>query len=250
MVALISLLVIVTVSIIVVRIGAVALAMTGISKDLATFQAQSAFSGVGFTTNESESVVRHPVRRRIIRGLMLMGNAGITSAIAGLILTFYRGTGQELAMRLGLVLGGLVLLWLLSMSRFVDRILTKLIKVALNKFTRLEVRDYARLLEVGKGFTVSELEVEDADWLCNSKLHELALTNEGILVLGITRKDGVYIGAPHGNTLVQCGDVLTCYGREKLLRTLATRSAGRKGNSEHTAATKEQAKIVKEESKK
>lgn len=58
MLALISLLVIVTVSIIIVRIGSVALTMTGVSKDLAVFQAQSAFSGVGFTTDESESVAK------------------------------------------------------------------------------------------------------------------------------------------------------------------------------------------------
>lgn len=250
MVALISLLVIVTVSIIIVRIGAVALTMTGISKDLAVFQAQSAFSGVGFTTDESESVVKHPVRRRIIRGLMLMGNAGLTSAIAGLILTFYRGTGQDLALRLGLVVGGLALLWLISTSRLVDRMLTRLIKAGLNKFAKLEIRDYARLLEVNKGYTVSELEVEDHDWLCNRKLHELALTKEGVLVLGVRRSEGEYLGAPHGNTIIQCGDILTCYGREKLLQALASRSAGIRGDSEHATAMEEQKHIEEEESEK
>ena len=67
MYALISLLIVIVVSIIIVRIGAVALEMTGLSRELATFQAQSAFSGVGFTTSESEHVVSHPVRRKIIR---------------------------------------------------------------------------------------------------------------------------------------------------------------------------------------
>jgi hypothetical protein len=59
MVALTSLLVVITISIAVVRMGSVALVMTGLSKDHAVFQAQSAFSGVGFTTTESESVVGH-----------------------------------------------------------------------------------------------------------------------------------------------------------------------------------------------
>ena len=54
MFALISLLVVIVVSIIIIRIGAVALEMTGLSKETATFQAQSAFSGTGFTTSESE----------------------------------------------------------------------------------------------------------------------------------------------------------------------------------------------------
>ena len=35
---------------------------TGTSSELARFQARSAFTGVGFTTSEAESVVLHPVR--------------------------------------------------------------------------------------------------------------------------------------------------------------------------------------------
>ncbi len=155
MVALSSLLIIIMVSLMVVRIGAVALTMTGLSKDLAFFQAQSAFSGVGFTTNESEAVVSHPARRKIISLLMLTGNAGITAAIASLVLTFYRGTGQDVAIRLGAAAAGVSLLWLLSASRLVDRILTRMIRAALQRWTKLTVRDYARLLEISKGYMVS-----------------------------------------------------------------------------------------------
>ena len=46
-----------------VRMGTLALQRTGLSREAATFQAQSAFMGVGFTTSESESLVNHPVRR-------------------------------------------------------------------------------------------------------------------------------------------------------------------------------------------
>ena len=80
MIALLSLLMVILFSIIFVRIGAVALEMTGLSREVATFQAQSAYTGVGFTTSESEYVVSHPVRRRIIRILMFVGSAGIASA--------------------------------------------------------------------------------------------------------------------------------------------------------------------------
>jgi hypothetical protein len=55
------------------------------SRDSARFQARSAFSGSGFTTTESESVVSHPVRRRIIMLLMLLGNAGLVTMIATLL---------------------------------------------------------------------------------------------------------------------------------------------------------------------
>ena len=85
MIALFTLLVIILVSVIAIRIGATALELTGLSNEIASFQAHSAFSGVGFTTQEAESIVSHPVRRRIIRVLFLAGSAGITTSMAALI---------------------------------------------------------------------------------------------------------------------------------------------------------------------
>jgi hypothetical protein len=50
---------------------------------VAAFQAQSAFSGAGFTTQESETIVTHPLRRRIVRLLILLGSVGISSSFLG-----------------------------------------------------------------------------------------------------------------------------------------------------------------------
>ena len=63
MIAALTLLVVLTLSIVVVRAGAVALRLTGIPEEVARFQARSAFTGAGFTTSESEAIVNHPVRR-------------------------------------------------------------------------------------------------------------------------------------------------------------------------------------------
>ena len=51
MVAIIGLLIILILSLTVVRIGAIALELTGLSTDVAALQAQSAFSGVGKYTH-------------------------------------------------------------------------------------------------------------------------------------------------------------------------------------------------------
>jgi len=94
MLALFSFIIVILFSLIVVKIGAIALEATGLSIDISQFQSQSAFSGVGFTTQESEVLMAHPVRRKILRFLMLMGSAGLTSAVATLILTFMRAEGE------------------------------------------------------------------------------------------------------------------------------------------------------------
>ena len=67
MVAIIGLFIILILALTVVRIGAIALELTGLSTDIAAFQAQSAFSGAGFTTSESETIVSHPVSTRLYR---------------------------------------------------------------------------------------------------------------------------------------------------------------------------------------
>ena len=82
MAPIISLLIILTLSILITRIATVALVVTGLSREAARFQARSAYTGVGFTTDESEKVVNHPVRRKILLVLMLLGNAGIITTIS------------------------------------------------------------------------------------------------------------------------------------------------------------------------
>ena len=88
MIAILSLLTVLVISLIITRIATIALTYTGLSRQSAKFQARSAFTGVGFTTSESEKVVNHPVRRRILLVMMLVGNAGIVTAITTLILGF------------------------------------------------------------------------------------------------------------------------------------------------------------------
>lgn len=80
MVALATVLVVLLVSLLITRVATVALTLTGLSREVARFQARSALSGTGFTTSEAEAVVNDPVRRRIVMALMLVGSAGIVTA--------------------------------------------------------------------------------------------------------------------------------------------------------------------------
>ena len=66
MIALAGVMIIVLISLIVTRIATVALIQTGLSRETARFQARSALTGTGFTTTESETIVNHPVRRRLV----------------------------------------------------------------------------------------------------------------------------------------------------------------------------------------
>jgi hypothetical protein len=233
MAAVISLLVIITLSILATRVATVALTLTGLSRESARFQSRSALSGTGFTTAESESVVNHPVRRRILLILMLVGNAGIVTAVASLLLSFSgaRSTGAGL-IRAAVLFGGLAVLWLVARSRLADRWLSRIIERALHRFTRVDVQDYASLLRLARDWIVAELEVDAGDWMADKTLAEMDLAEEGIIVLGIERAGGRYVGAPKGNARVHVGDVLVAYGSRERLDSLDTRPLGEPGDAD------------------
>jgi len=248
MIALISLLLVILVSIIIVRIGAVALEMTGLSREMATFQAQSAFSGVGFTTSESEYVVSHPVRRKIIRILIFIGSAGIVSAMATLVLTFMGQTKEGATIRVIWLFVGLLIIYLFTRSKMIDKGMRWIIKRALERFTSLRIYDYEQLLGLSKGYSIGEFKVKEDSWLENKKLRELRLDEEGVIVLAIYRKtknEEKYIGVPNGDTEIMKGDLLICYGLGETIKNLSQRLRGKEGDRQHEQAVKEE-KIRKE----
>ena len=250
MIPLLSFMLVVLFSIIVVRVGTVALTMTGLSREVAAFQAQSAFSGVGFTTSESEYVVSHPVRRRIIRILMLLGSAGLTSAVATLIITFVGNTPQEMMYNGIWLFIGLALLYIFGRSKLVDKGLSWVIERALSKWTHIRIMDYEQLLGLGKGYSISMIKIKQGSWLEGKTLQELKLNEEGVLVLAVYRKvkgKEVLLGAPRGDLKLISGDTLVCYGPEDVLSKLPERLRGARGDLEHLEAVARQALREREE---
>ena len=145
----ILLLVVAMLSLLITRIATIALTATGMPRPAARFQARSALSGVGFTTTESEAVVAHPARRRIIMTLMLVGSVGLATSIAGILAgTVGRADATDRLSRAAVLVGGLGLIYAISTSKRVDRRLSAVIGRGLARFTDLEVRDYAALLHV------------------------------------------------------------------------------------------------------
>ncbi len=248
MISIITLLTILCVSILITRVATVALTHTGLSKQSARFQARSAFTGVGFTTTESEKVVNHPIRRRILLLLMLLGNAGIVTAVSTLILSFVDvNAALPLVWRIVLLISGLVLLWGIAASKWVEHHLSNIISKILKRFTDLDVSDYASMLHLAGEYQVHEMQVEDEDWLANRSLMDLDLSDEGIVVLGITRIDGTYIGAPVGSTLVKPNDTLVLYGRSTAVEKLDRRKRGIGGELDHIRSVKEQHEVEEKE---
>lgn len=245
MFAILSVLLVLFASLLVTRVAAVALIETGLSREAARFQARSAFTGTGFTTSEAESVVNHPVRRRIVMALMLMGNAGIVTVIASLVIGFAGTEGGFVSSftRLGVLAAGVAVLWSLATSRLVDRLLGRSIAWALKRWTAIDVGDYAEILHLAGDFAVRKVTVRRGTWLDGHALSELGLREEGLTLLGVERADGSYEGVPAGRTRIEAGDRLLLYGRRPILDRLQNRRPGAQGDREHGDAVSEQRRI-------
>jgi hypothetical protein len=243
-----SVLLFVLIGLLVTRIGTVALRSTGMSHEAARFQARSAFSGVGFATEESEEVVQHPVRRNIVLLLMMLSTAGLVTTIVTLMLSFAATSGfAQPALRLAVLIFGLLALWAVAASSWIEARLSRVIEWALARWTDLDARDYVRLLDLLGGYAITEIRVDPGDWLLGRRVGDLPLAREGVVVLGITRAPGGYMGAPPAGTEFESGDTLVLYGQADALDELRRRRVGSTGDREHETAKARHSALVRRE---
>ncbi|MEZ6242275.1 MAG: TrkA C-terminal domain-containing protein [Phycisphaerales bacterium] len=223
-----SLVIIAAVSLLIVRVGAMALRMTGMSEQAASFQALSGFFGVGFTTHEAEMIVSHPVRRRIMAHLIIMGNIGVTGALAALVVTFVNttrdgGKDAEISsvVAAAVIIASLLVVWLIFGLGLVKGGLDRVIRYTLEKSGAVHAMDYDLVLRASSGYAIVEYEVDPGHPLVGKTLEGASLGRRGVLVIGIQRDQragGVYVGAPDHATTILAGDVLTLYGLETSIR--------------------------------
>lgn len=248
MVGIFTVIIILVFSILITRVASIALTHTGLSHEASKFQARSAFTGVGFTTSESEKVVKHPVRRKILMMLMILGNAGIITGMASLIIGFTGiDDGVDAWIKVLILVAGIFFLWQLGNSKWIDRYLSKLINKGLNRYSTLNVVDFANLLNLSGEYRITELPVERNNWLYNKKLQNAKLRDEGINVIAISRKGGQFVGNPNGDTRIKDGDILIVYGRANVLQKIKMRMKGMEGNHEHQQMVGKQTKILEDE---
>jgi hypothetical protein len=151
--------------------------------------------------------------------------------------------------RVPIIVGGAGILWLLSSSRTFDRSLAMVINWAFKHWTQIDTRDYVNLLHLNEDYRVKEMKIQKNDWLANRSLGELALPEEGILILGIQRTDGRFVGTPTKETAIRVGDMITIYGRKERIAELDDRPAGWEGEKRHRESVSKQREVIESQEK-
>ena len=210
------------IAMVIVRIGAVALEMTGLDVGTARFQALSAFTGTGFTTREAEDVVRHPQRRRVVAVLIVLGYAGVVTLSAGLLQTLLVRPEARWGILLdlaGLVLAAYLLYKFFLWPRLAARI-DRQIRAGLATSFHLETARVEEILTSAEGWAIARFQVPDDCPYAHHTLGASRPRDQGILILAVERGREI-IHSPGRDTVVLPGDILLAYGRIEQLDLLS-----------------------------
>ena len=209
--------VIIFISLIVVRIGAVAFELTGLPWEQAKFQALSLFSNSGFTTKEAERITNHPARRKIATTLMTTGNAGLITLVGAFVSSLSSQTTaywlSDLAL---LILIPLLIVWTFRTVRVRNWLRFK-IKAFMEKHYQFESDLPEELLKLGKQYELARITIPKNSPISGKSLKELHLKKNHLQILAI-EKNHKFIPIPEGEEVLESGTQLVVYGKIRNLR--------------------------------
>ena len=226
--------IVLVVSFIIVRIGAIAFQLTGLEWSLAKFQSLSCFTGTGFTTKEAELITGNRQRRRIASVLMVLGNAGLVIMIASLaaslnpeeaiitrlsksFLPFSIPREIAISVNLLIIIVAVYGVYRLFTNPKFSRKLTEFLREKITRREILKPVSFEELTVSTGGYGVSKIDVCSGSPMLNKTLSESGLRRRDITVLAIESK-GKIIPNPPADTKILLDDKLVCFGKLDTIR--------------------------------
>jgi hypothetical protein len=223
--------IVIIVSFIVVRIGAIAFQLTGLEWSLAKFQALSCFTSTGFTTREAELITSDPRRRRIASVLIVLGHAGFVTMIATFANTIRpRATklsipfvpasvppGLRPWINLIIIVAAIYIIYKVFTNTTLARRLTDALRKRIIKKDIIRSVSREELALATGGYGVSKIQVSESNPIVGKALSESGLRKDDITVLAIIRDENT-IPNPMANRKILSGDELICFGKLDIIR--------------------------------
>lgn len=193
----------------VVIAGGIAFESTGMDREMARFQALSAFTGTGFTTLAAEQIVEHRVRRRIAMTLIILGWAGAASVVATMIRSLYVESAIKGLSNLviGVALAGLAII---AIRRYSDELVSAVRRVVMRRVSGILVPQ-EDLLRVDGGLGLSRIEVPEQSRVIGQALKDLHLRRSELSVVLIERNHHSII--PTADSVLEPKDHVILFGR-------------------------------------
>lgn len=188
-------------------IGSLLLERTGVDRSKARFQTLSALTGTGFTTTESEDIVNHTKRRRIITWLIFIGNTGILAFIITAILFVRAGLTAPSLLQILVVIGVLVLLTLAIVFKLIDRLTNFVLRITVKNGDTIYVR---KILYKTEKYEIFSLKYDKSRSVRQISSEMSPTAKEDIWLLAI-EKGTELITSLDDETPINTGEVVICF---------------------------------------
>ena len=217
MYAIATFLVVAAITLVFTKLATGALIATGLPPRVAAFQARSAFSGAGFTTTETENVVNHPTRRRIITAAMFVGTLGTPTIVVTVLIGFVAPGPGSTRDRTLVAVAGLLLIMLTLLNRPATRITERLgHRYAQSRLLPALQGTGQELLSLDDEYVVATAEVGARPSEAPRSLRGLDRALPGVTVLGVRRGERI-LGESPADVTLDHGDALIVFGRRQRL---------------------------------
>ena len=226
--SLVALFVVIIAFIIVSEIFTILFRLTGLPEKKARFQAVSLLTTSGFTTSESELIMKTTLRRKVARSAMILGytfSAAFISIFVSLIITLGTDGNKETTEDLWIVVLTLVAILIVFI------ILTK-IKLVKDLFDKLVTKISYRMLKSKSDNILTVIDKYSTDIIAeiylafvpelfvDKNLEKSRIKQDfGIVVLAVSRKNKIFNNIQK-DFVFEKGDVVTLYGDEKSIKEI------------------------------
>ncbi|WP_100330497.1 TrkA C-terminal domain-containing protein [Bacillus xiapuensis] len=198
----------------VIEISVILFNLTGLETQVSRYQVISMLTGTGFTTDESQLIIDHPVRRRLSAFLILFGAfslAVIISAITNILANDLRL--KELT-AINLVL---LILFLIGKTPPIRRVLHKKFNKEMEKNLEVSELPIKDALYIEKDDLVTIVTIMEDSPLIGKKINDLIGKTDDLNILFVKRGD-IRIRRELSGESVKEGDELLIYGKEGHIR--------------------------------
>ncbi|MBD8136257.1 hypothetical protein CN563_10740 [Bacillus sp. AFS026049] len=197
--------------VLVIEISVTLMKLTGLKGTVARFQVISMLTGTGFTTDESKSIIDHPIRRKISMFLILFGAfslAVIISSISTLL------TDDLRLMELSIIIGILLVLTVLVKVPFLNNRLSNKMKSEMYNHYELWEHPIEEVLFLEDEDVVMEIDIYEDSEFIDVKAFDAISHGADINILFIESGE-VKIRKELYEYKIKLGDNLFLYGNKK-----------------------------------
>jgi hypothetical protein len=210
-------LLVIVISVLVVRAGAIALVFTGMDESKARFQALSAFTRTGFTTREAETVMRDPRRRRIVTWLIIIGNAGLVTVIVTATSSLTSTTGSWVWINAAILAAGIYLIYLIAKRTPLLEMWQRYVEKRVKPSPFIEESAAEDLLHFGKGYSLLRIPITQDSPLVGRYLAKANKAEREFWIVGIERGKAWFPSAG-SKAMIRDEDKLIVYGELDYLK--------------------------------